>query len=69
MPAIKAAAKGDKLECEVCGLTVVVDESCGCVEAHELICCEQPMARRAARARAKPRPAAKAKAAARPRKK
>lgn len=33
---------GDVLACEVCGLSVIVDEECGCVIA-ELICCEEPM--------------------------
>lgn len=33
---------GDTLNCEVCGLTVVVDEECGCAVA-EIICCEEPM--------------------------
>jgi hypothetical protein len=33
---------GDVLSCEVCGLSVIVDEECGCAMA-ELICCEEPM--------------------------
>jgi hypothetical protein len=33
---------GDTLNCEVCGLTVIVDEDCGCAVA-EVICCEEPM--------------------------
>jgi hypothetical protein len=33
---------GDLLNCEVCGLTVVVDEDCGCAVA-EIICCDEPM--------------------------
>jgi hypothetical protein len=33
---------GDALNCEVCGLTVVVDEECGCAVA-EIICCDEPM--------------------------
>lgn len=39
MPKVKT---GDKLNCEVCGLTVIVDEECGCAVA-EIICCEEPM--------------------------
>lgn len=35
-----------KLECRVCGYRVVVDETCGCVEEHVLLCCGQPMAKR-----------------------
>ena len=33
---------GDVLNCEVCGLAVVVDEDCGCAVA-EIICCDEPM--------------------------
>jgi hypothetical protein len=33
---------GDVLSCEVCGLTVIVDEECGCATI-DLICCEEPM--------------------------
>ena len=53
-PARKRAAKGDVLECGVCGFSVTVDEECGCVEAHEIICCGKTM---------KAKPKAKAKAA------
>jgi hypothetical protein len=42
----KAAAKAaPKLECRVCGYRVIVDETCGCVEEHVLVCCGQPMAK------------------------
>jgi len=52
----KAATKGkmsknDRYVCESCGLVVLVDEECGCVEAHEIVCCSEPM-RRTTRARA-----------------
>ena len=30
-------------QCGVCGYRVVVDEACGCVEEHVLVCCNQPM--------------------------
>ena len=33
---------GDVLCCEVCGLSVIVDEECGCGVA-DIICCEEPM--------------------------
>ena len=33
---------GDVLSCEVCGLSVIVDEDCGCAIT-EIICCEEPM--------------------------
>jgi hypothetical protein len=48
----KAAAKvkkGQGYECHVCGLRVVVDNICGCVEEHALICCEKPMKKKRAR--------------------
>jgi hypothetical protein len=34
---------GDRYACEVCGLSVTVDEDCGCVETHDIICCSEPM--------------------------
>jgi hypothetical protein len=50
-PKVKAKAKPkakapDKLECGVCGYRVIVDETCGCVEEHVLICCGEPMAKK-----------------------
>lgn len=48
----KAAAKvkkGQAYECHVCGLRVVVDEVCGCVEEHALICCMKPMTKKRTR--------------------
>jgi len=66
MPATKTkpTQKGDTLECEVCGLSVVVDEVCGCAEAHEIICCDVPMTatKRAAARKPAAKPKAKAKA-------
>lgn len=35
--------KGVKYSCNECGLVVSVDEICGCVEAHKLICCSKSM--------------------------
>ncbi len=49
----KRVAKGDSYACEVCGLSVIVDEACGCAEVHEIICCGKPMKERRARAKAK----------------
>jgi hypothetical protein len=46
-----ATSKGDNYVCEVCGLSVIVDEVCGCEEVHEIVCCEQPMKKRATRAK------------------
>jgi type IV secretory pathway VirB10-like protein len=37
------ARKGDRLYCEVCGLAVSVDETCGCAEACDIICCGREM--------------------------
>lgn len=59
VPAKKAAAarkslKGDSLECNVCGLVITVDEDCGCVEEHVILCCDEPM-----KARKKTAPKAK----------
>lgn len=41
------AKKGQAYECHVCGLRVIVDEVCGCVEEHALICCMKPMKKKA----------------------
>jgi hypothetical protein len=35
--------KGDQLYCEVCGLVVSIDESCGCAEACDIVCCGEEM--------------------------
>ena len=39
----KKVVKGDQYSCEVCGLVVSVDETCGCVDACDIICCGQEM--------------------------
>ncbi len=36
-------AQGDSYVCEVCGLAVTVDETCGCVEVCDILCCGKPM--------------------------
>ncbi|MCX5842292.1 MAG: hypothetical protein NT022_00825 [Deltaproteobacteria bacterium] len=57
--------KGDALTCEVCGLVVVVDESCGCAVG-EIICCKtKPMAKGKAVADKAKKKKAAAKASAR----
>jgi hypothetical protein len=48
------AKKGEKYKCENCGLTVVVENPCGC-EAVELLCCEAAMKPVKAAAKAKPK--------------
>jgi len=65
MPAAKTVSKGDRLTCRSCGLVVVVDTACDCVEEeHEIICCDVPMeSARAGTVKAKAKPAPKAKAA------
>ena len=46
---VKKAATGGKAKaaegyvCGVCGFAVSVDEDCGCAEAHDIICCSEPM--------------------------
>ena len=40
---------GEGYACEVCGLAVTVDETCGCVETCDIICCETPMKKRRAK--------------------
>ncbi len=39
----KKVKKGDKYQCEVCGLIVTVDEACGCLSTCDIICCEKQM--------------------------
>jgi hypothetical protein len=42
----KTPAKAQKVlsyECRVCGFRLVVDEYCGCVEEHVILCCNKPM--------------------------
>ena len=35
--------KGEKYECEECGLLVLVENPCECDESCELVCCGEPM--------------------------
>jgi hypothetical protein len=49
-PVVKAGKKttrkvsrGDQYYCGVCGLIVSVDETCGCVDACDIICCGEEM--------------------------
>ena len=39
----KAVKKGDVYKCGVCGLAVRVDDTCGCVDYCDIICCETQM--------------------------
>lgn len=47
-PKAKAAPKkkAPALECGICGYRVIVDQACGCVEEHALICCGEPMGKK-----------------------
>ena len=38
----RKVSKGDAYECGVCGMSVIVDEPCGCEETI-ITCCDQPM--------------------------
>jgi len=60
-PVKKVSRSGQNLVCGVCGLSVTVDEDCGCIEAHDIICCGKPMKEKKPRAKAKTK--AKTKAA------
>jgi len=42
-PKAAKAPKAPALACRVCGYRVVIDQACGCVEEHILLCCGQPM--------------------------
>lgn len=52
-PSKKSAGKGDAYVCGVCGFSLIVDEECGCMEAHEILCCGEAMTEKKARVRAK----------------
>ena len=48
----KATAKsrvGQSYACTVCGLQVIIDEDRGCVESHDIFCCDAPMKKKPAR--------------------
>lgn len=38
-----APGAGDKYSCTVCGLVVTIDETCGCIETCDIICCGEQM--------------------------
>ncbi len=42
----KSSVKGQALGCSLCGLVVTIDEDCGCIEEHAILCCEKPMKER-----------------------
>jgi hypothetical protein len=57
--------KGDTYVCGICGLSILVDKTCGYTEVHELICCGKAMKAGKAKTAAKPK-TAKAAAAKKP---
>ncbi|MGD8537760.1 MAG: hypothetical protein PVI66_03485 [Candidatus Aminicenantes bacterium] len=46
------ARKDLRYECNVCGFRLIVDEFCGCVEEHIILCCNKPMKTKRTRATA-----------------
>ena len=49
----KKTARGDTYVCGVCGLAVVIDETCGCIDFCDIICCEKQMKPKVAKAKTK----------------
>jgi hypothetical protein len=49
---VKKTAKGDVYECQVCGLAVTIDETCGCVGVCDIICCKKSMKAKPTKAKA-----------------
>jgi len=39
----KAVKKGDRYQCDVCGLAVTVDKACGCADVCDITCCGEQM--------------------------
>jgi len=46
-------SRGDSYACGVCGLLVTVDETCGCADVCDIICCGKPMRVKKAKVAAK----------------
>jgi hypothetical protein len=44
----KGIKEGDAYKCGVCGLAVTIDETCGCADVCDIICCEKPMRKKRA---------------------
>jgi hypothetical protein len=38
-----SSKKSPRYECGVCGLAVTVDNICGCIDTHNIICCGEAM--------------------------
>lgn len=39
----KKTSKNERYACETCGLVVSVDETCGCVDTCDIVCCGSEM--------------------------
>ncbi len=46
----KSVSKGDRLSCQICGMSVVIDEVADLAAYHELVCCGAPMKKKSTRA-------------------
>ena len=44
----KGVKEGEGYKCSVCGLSIVVDEVCGCIDTCDIVCCEKPMRKKRA---------------------
>jgi hypothetical protein len=42
----QVAKKKPKLVCDVCGFALTVDNVCGCIEEHPIMCCGTQMSRK-----------------------
>jgi hypothetical protein len=45
--------KGDRYQCDDCGLVVLVEDACDCVPECKVVCCDQPMKKVTTKAPAK----------------
>ncbi|MGA2090767.1 MAG: hypothetical protein ABSH12_04810 [Endomicrobiales bacterium] len=41
--AVKNLSNGDKLVCDECGLTLIVDDECACDQCAPVMCCDEEM--------------------------
>ncbi len=47
----KRVMKGNKYMCRECGLVVAVDETCGCVDVCDILCCGEQMVKKVRKAK------------------
>ena len=43
--------RGNKYVCTQCGLVVSIDETCGCVDVCDIVCCGKPMKKKGKKAK------------------